>query len=170
MQKNYKNIRSFHNAKIHAHAISIAGKENEYALIQIEAEALCIEPFDGVSKLTDAHAALLYSKLSQLKKSQTEKIKAAVSVPDSPAVTEAGSTPSMTLAQRRTINKLTIYVLKWNIEYSFAKIIETLPNLRQKLTGWELNNSRIGRLYSIMSKTDADKLIKRLTQIERKKK
>lgn len=170
MYKGYKDIRSFYNAKIHALAINIAGAENERVLIQTECEQSGFGNFDGVSKLTDSQAESLYKRLTQVIRSLRENMNEAKKVrtvqfqpsPDS-------SSPSMTLSQRRTIIKLTRYVFEWTIEYTFSKIIETVPALRQKLTGWELNNSRIGRLYSVMSKADADKVIKRLSKIEKKK-
>lgn len=168
--KNFKDIRSFHNAKIHALAINIAGAENERVLIQTECEQSGFGNFDGVSKLTDAQAESLYKRLSQVSRSLREnmnEVKKVRAVPNQPLPDD--SNPSMTIGQRRTIIKLTRYVFKWTVEYSFSKIIETVPALRQKLTGWELNNSRIGRLYSIMTKSDADKVIKRLTKIEKKK-
>ena len=168
--KNFKDIRNFHNAKIHALAINIAGEENERVLIQTECEQLGYGNFDGVSKLTDAQAESLYRRLMEVSRSLREKmneVKKVRAVPNQPLPDD--SNPSMTEHQRRTIIKLTRYVFGWTVEYSFSKIVETVPALRQKLTGWELNNSRIGRLYSIMTKSEADKVIKRLTKIEKKK-
>ena len=168
--KNFKDIRSYHNAKIHALAINIAGEENERVLIQAECEQTGIENFDGVSKLTDAQAEFLYKRLVQVSRSLREKMNEVKKVRTDPTQPlPDGTSPSMTPGQRRTIIKLTRYVFNWSVEYSFSKIVETVPALRQKLTGWELNNSRIGRLYSVMTKADADKVIKRLTKIEKKK-
>lgn len=138
-------------------------------LIQTECEQSGFGNFDGVSKLTDAQAESLYKRLTQVIRSLREnmnEVKKVRTVPFQPS--PDSSSPSMTLSQRRTIIKLTRYVFEWTVEYTFSKIIETVPALRGKLTGWELNNSRIGRLYSVMSKADADKVIKRLTKIEKK--
>lgn len=162
--KNFKNIRAFHNAKIHALAYTIAGEEKD-TLIQAEAEALGVADFQGVSALTDAHAKALYDKLAKAGKSMRETLSKTQPV----STTQIPGNNSMTTKQRKILIKLARYIFAWSQEYTFSMIIETCPELRSRLTGWELNNSRLGKLFSIISKKQADKVIKRLTKIEKKK-
>ena len=166
--RSYKTRRAFLNAKIHALAIRIAGKENERALLQVESEALCSETFNGVSKLSDSQAESLYNTLlkvnSKIGKSLAD-VSPASGEPSPKASGNSGT--SMTVKQRRNIITLSRDSFKWDIPRLFAYILETCPPLRSRLSGWELEYSRITKLFSIMSNKDADKVIKRMTGNEK---
>jgi hypothetical protein len=76
----------------------------------------------------------------------------------------------MTLPQRNKIIAITKYNFKWSPEAAFSFIAEMFPDYRKRLSLWEIENSKINKLYALLNKKDADKIIKRLEQVEKRNK
>lgn len=79
-----------------------------------------------------------------------------------------GTGSGMTDAQRKKIIKVARWEFKWDIQVTFSKIIEILPELRKRLTPWEIQNCKMVALYGAMNKKQADKVIKVLSAIEKR--
>lgn len=74
----------------------------------------------------------------------------------------------MTTKQRAMLIRLTRYKYNWKKEATFAYILETCPELRNMLTSFEIKKSKLHILFSLMSKRDADSVLKRLIAIEKR--
>lgn len=74
----------------------------------------------------------------------------------------------MTQRQRAMLIKIARYKFNWKKEATFSYILETCPNLRDMLTNFEIRKSKLGILLKLMSKKDADKVLKRLLAIEKR--
>ena len=73
---------------------------------------------------------------------------------------------SMSDGQRRAIIKITKYIFHWSPEATFSYILETCPPLRSRLNNFEIKKSSLTKLFSIMSRQDAHKVIRRLDKIQ----
>lgn len=179
------------NQKIVGLAVRIAGTFKDelltsewYELMKdrIQGKEQIIE-FPGVSKLDDETATKLYYRLIELNKTAVSKTKQLIKnagIDEAEALSEEQraekiqkalyTSSPMTMKQRSALIKLLRYTLGWTIEAGFSYVIETCPELRRSLTGWELHHSRITKLYSLMTQAQADKVIKRLDKIVEKNK
>jgi hypothetical protein len=164
-QKNYKSRRAFLNAKLHAYSIQICSDTT--LLEQCVFEALVARGLSkhdikscSVLQLTDEEAEAIYKTLSETNKQVSANVKKAYEY--------TGQNQDMTFKQRNLIIKLTKYTWKWTPEATFSYILESCPHLRSKLTNFEIQKSKLKALFSLMVIEDADKVIKRLTQLEAK--
>lgn len=73
-----------------------------------------------------------------------------------------------TNGQIRAIIRITKYKLNWSKEATLGYILETCPEKRKRLTPFEIQNAKLGRLFFLLSKKEADKIIKRLDKIQLK--
>lgn len=171
MYKGFKDKRAYHNKKIYALAIVISGEDN--ARDFIEGEVLrVLESRTGTSpmftddvkpsikSLTDNEASMMYNRLIE----SARAIKTNQKKVDELFGTGSG----MTDAQRKKIIKVARWEFKWDIQVTFSKIIEILPELRKRLTPWEIQNCKMVALYGAMNKKQADKVIKVLSAIEKR--
>ena len=81
---------------------------------------------------------------------------------------EAVGLGKMSDGQRKLIIKLTRYKFNWSDEATFSFIADLFPDHRKRLTLWEVENSKLDKLMRLLTTKDADKLIKRLLQIEKR--
>jgi hypothetical protein len=70
--------------------------------------------------------------------------------------------------QRKAIIRITKYKLRWSPEATFSYILDTFPHKRKRLNSFEIQSSKLSKLFSILSKDDASKLIKRLDKLQLK--
>ena len=73
----------------------------------------------------------------------------------------------MSDAQRKKIIRICRYKFNWSIEVTFSKLIEFIPELRKRLTQWEIDNYKMVALYGKITKSQALKIIKILEKIEK---
>ena len=160
MFKGYKDYRSYLNAKLHALSIKICGSrelldtEIDRTILLRSGQGIFPLPAPSTTLLTIEEAENIYRKLFRTlnnlkKKSETDPNK-------------------MTPAQRNAIIKLTKYEMNWSVQATFSFILGVIPERRKRLSSWEIANSKMLKLYSIMSKEDANKVIKRLDQIKKR--
>ncbi len=90
-----------------------------------------------------------------------------VSSPDLPLVS---TFLNMTLNQRKIIIKITKYEFQWQAAATFSFILQTIPSLRRRLSQYEIHKSKLSILYNILSKNEADKIIKKLISIQKRNK
>lgn len=166
--RGYKSYRAFLNAKLHAISIKLCGDrfvlDDEIAGILRARPLPVLPPVISTELLTDAEASRLYKRLLTTLASVGSRLQEAKRI--------AGDTSSMILtpAQRKAIIKLTKYDFRWSPEATFSFILSALPERRKRLSPWEIQNSKLNKLYSTMSRADADKVIKRLDQIKKRNK
>lgn len=79
-----------------------------------------------------------------------------------------GTDNDMTQGQRKAIIKLTKYDFKWSPEATFSYILGIVPDKRKRLSPWEIQNSKLQRLFGLLTKMDADRVIKRLDKIKKR--
>lgn len=162
--KTFKSRRSFLNAKLHAYSIQICGDKT--VLEQLVYESLLARGLSknditscSVLQLTDQEAEAIYSTLADTNKQVSANVKKAYEY--------TGQNQDMTYKQRNLIIKLTKYSWNWTPEATFSYLLESLPHLRQRLNSFEIQKSKLKALYGLMTSEDADKVIKRLTQLEK---
>lgn len=167
MYKGYYSYRGYINAKLHALSIKICGDtsmlENEIIkTIETREDKSLDKDFIEIStkSLTDKEAANLYHKLITTLNSVSKNITSAKNI--------IGTNDSMTVAQRKAIIKITKYEFNWSPEATFSFILTVLPEKRKKLSSWEIQNSKLLKLYTLISRKDADKIIKRLDKIKKR--
>lgn len=171
MYRGYKTYRHFLNAKLHALAVQIVGESESKDYLRVNVEKIyagknqhCIINLDhdssGVRILTDTEAANLYKQLISICKIVKDNVKTSKVL--------IGADDSMTLKQRKAIIKIAKYGFKWSAEATFSFILSVVPARRKRLSGWEIKNSKLIKLYGILSSKDADKIIKRLEKIEKR--
>jgi len=73
---------------------------------------------------------------------------------------------AMTLPQRKAIIKITKYEFNWAPEATFSFILKVIPGCREKLTNYELKNSKLNILFNLLTSKQADTIIKRLIKIK----
>lgn len=170
--KGFKDKGSFYRAKIYAMANIITGNDAQEFVKNLVDEIKSkreIGIFDsdsdteGVKSLTDIELSKLYDKLLKIVKDVKQNQKKVNSL-----LGTEKSDLMMTDAQRRKIIRITKYKFNWSIEVVFSKILEFCPELRKKLTEWEIKNYRLPSLYGRIKNKDADKIIRRLEKIEKK--
>lgn len=74
----------------------------------------------------------------------------------------------MTDGQRKAIIRLSKYGFSWPPEAIFSFILYVVPEKRKRLSPWEIQNSKLQRLFGLLSKKDADRVIKRLDRIKKR--
>lgn len=157
--KGYKDYRSFLNAKLHALSIKICGDKSvlnyeidRELLFRVPNSAMFPLPPPSVTLLTIDEAKRIYDKLlltlKELKSEDKNKV--------------------MSIGQRKAIIKITKYDFEWSPEATFSFILGVLPEKRKRMSVWEVQNSKLQKLYMILSKADADKVIKRLDKIKKR--
>jgi len=109
-------------------------------------------PAPSVTLLTIDEAKNIYDKLLRTLKELKSEDKSKV----------------MSVGQRKAIIKITKYDFEWSPEATFSFILGVLPDRRNRMSVWEVQNSKLQKLYMIMSKADADKVIKRLDKIKKR--
>ena len=174
--RGYKTRRHFLNAKLHALSEVICGSrtvlDEEIQKIILRRSIppfshthtqYTLKPPGGVittKMLTDKEAKEIYKKLLPISKQvMANRIKTQELL---------GFSNKMTDMQRRALIKISKYKLSWKPEALFSYICETFPELRKKMSIWEIKNSKLYKLYSIMSKQQASKIIKRLDKIQKR--
>lgn len=182
MYKGYKSERAFYNAKIHALACTINAetadiilKDNITKIIGSRPQAGLFTDFRApetdrsnsgswrVTNLTDGEARGLYYQLLKDCKNVKANLKASNMILGIQGI-------EMSDSQRKRIIKLAKYNFGWTVEVTFSKILEFCPELAKRLTPWQIQNTKIQPLYSLMSKVQANRVIKRLEKIERRNK
>lgn len=151
--RGFKSYRHFLNSKLHALSCVICGDDT------LLDENLSLAGVKSVKDLDLQDARKLYFTFSELAKEasgKTNEIKSAIGL------------GAITNNQRAMIIKLTRYKWNWTPEATFSFILGILPEKRTKLSKWEIENSRMAKLYSILSAKEADKIIKHLLQIEKR--
>lgn len=162
MYKGYKTYRHFINAKLHALSVKICGSrelldtEIDRAIFSRSGSPIVPLPAPSTTLLTIEEAENIYRKLFRTlnnikKKSEIDPNK-------------------MTVQQRKAIIKLTRYEMNWSIQATFSFLLGVIPEKRKRLSSWEIQNSKLIKLYSLISSKDADKIIKRLEKIEKRNK
>jgi hypothetical protein len=76
----------------------------------------------------------------------------------------------MTPRQKAAILKIAKYIFKWAAPATFSFILETFPKYREKLSPWEIKNSKLRKLYTLLTCEDADLIIKKLDKIQERNK
>ena len=79
-----------------------------------------------------------------------------------------GTDGDMTQGQRKAIIKLTKYEFNWSPEATFSYILGIVPERRKRMSPWEIQNSKLQRLFGLLSKKDADRIIKRLDKMKKR--
>lgn len=157
--KGYKDYRAYLNAKLHALSINICGNrqilDNEIEKILLMRPGINDLPKEwSTTMLTTEEAETIYRRLYRTLSNIKSKSTADPNL--------------MTLQQRKAIIKLTKYNFSWSVPATFSFILGILPEKRKRLNGWEIRKSKITRLFSLLSKKDADKIIKRLDMIKKR--
>lgn len=172
--RGYISERAFYNAKCHALSEIICGSREVMEQEIVKAVAQRKNPLfenvpssssDGkisVTQLTDMEAKNLYRKLSGVASQLRKNQQAANEI--------IGVSDAMTVDQRKAIIRIASFGFKWQIPATFSFILEAIPRLRKKLSSWEIENSKIKKLYGLMTKKDADLIIKKLDQIKKRNK
>jgi len=153
MYRGFKTYRHFINAKLHALSAIICGDDT------VLDENLSLAGLKSVTELDLEDARKLYFRFAELAKQsaqKTDEMKSAIGL------------GKMNINQRKLIIRITKYKFRWSPQATFSFIAETFPDHRKRLSLWEIENSKLGKLYSLLSAKDADHLIKRLIQIEKR--
>lgn len=166
MYKGFESYRHYINSKLHGLSIRICGSRD---LLDQELDKIfgsrpsADQPKDGTmstTMLTDREANDLYNRLCKLAATVSANIKASKQI--------IGSDDFMTDPQRRAIIRLTKYDFKWSPEATFSYILGIVPEKRKRLSPWEIQNSKLQRLFGLLTKKDADRVIKRLDKIKKR--
>lgn len=153
MYRGFKTYRHFLNCKLHALSSVICGDDT------LLDENLALAGVKSVTELELQDARKLYYRFSELAKqssAKTNEMKSAIGL------------GSITQKQRAMIVKITRYNWKWSDEAVFSFIAEMFPEYRKRLSLWEIEHSKLNKLYGLLTAKDADKIIKRLLQIEKR--
>jgi hypothetical protein len=170
MYKGYYSYRGYLNAKLHAVSIKICGdttvlNDEIVKIVESRKEKLADAPEIievSTKSLTDKEAANLYHKLLSTLNSVSKNVTKAKDI--------IGSDDSMTVGQRKAMIKITKYDFHWSPEATFSFILQVLPAKRKRLSSWEIQNSKLLKLYTLISRKEADKIIKRLDKIIKRNK
>lgn len=153
MYRDYKTYRHFLNAKLHALSALICGDDT---VIDAELQRFGVE---SVTALSDADAKAVYDNLRIISKQIRHNRN---------AIGELIGPKRMSSNQRACIIKITKYKFNWGLAATFSYILETFPQFRKRLSPWEIQNNKLRKLYSFLTAKDADKIIKRLDQIQKR--
>lgn len=176
MYKNFASYRHYLNAKLHAMSITLSGdstliesliweclQKREPAQLPLGLTSSAENGGEwkpSVKDLTDSEAKNLYNLMIQLLSGQQQYIK---------ETGIEGHKQTLTDRQRRAIIALTKYKLNMSPDAAFTYILDTFPEKRRRLTEWEIKHSRLTKLFSLLDKKEASKLIKRLDSFYKKK-
>ena len=171
MYKGYKTYRHFLNAKLHALAVQIAGEEHYKEFLESEVTKLINRRItvgdnsfstsdNSVIDLAEVEAEWLYKEMVKICRTVKDNVKTSKIL--------TGSDDSITPGQRKAIIKLTKYNFRWSPEATFSFILGIVPEKRKRMSAWEIQNSKLLKLFSILSKKDADRIIKRLDKIKQR--
>lgn len=153
MYRGYATYRAFLNAKLHALSAVICGDD------ELIDSILADKNLKSVKELSTRDASELYQfLLSEAKRRQ----------PNADQVNSILGKGRMTDNQRNLIIKVTKYNFHWSPEATFSYIVEMFPDYRKRLSLWEVQNSKLGKLFSLLTAQDADRVIKRLLAIEKR--
>lgn len=169
MYKGYKTYRHYINAKLHGLSIKICGDrtvlDNEiinilndrrlYTYADVE-----LPPVISTNLLTDGEASNLYRRLINTFRDVQNNVNSAKTI--------IGTRDEMTVGQRKAIIRIAKYEFRWSPEATFSFILSVFPEKRKRLSSWEIQNSKLLKLYTLISSKDADKIIKRLDQIKKR--
>ena len=153
MYRGYKTYRHFLNYSLHALSVVICGDDT------VIDEELSQQGLSSVKELSDKEARLLYRQLSEVAKrtaKHTSVIETAIGL------------GKMTDRQRKAIIKISKYNFNWSNEATFSFIAEMFPDYRKRMSLWEVENSKLNKLFGLLTMKDADKIIKRLLSIEKR--
>jgi hypothetical protein len=151
MYRGFKTYRHYLNYKLHALSAIICGDD---CVID---EELAARGLSSVKELSNPEAKELVNKFTAIAKkvsSNVNELKTAI------------GEGKMTERQRAAIIKVAKYILHWSNESLFSYILDTYPAYRNRLSQWEVRNSKLNKLFGLLSSKDADKIIKRLDQIK----
>lgn len=153
MYRGFKTYRHWLNYSLHALSAVICGDDKviDEMLEQNNYKSVKDVPYD-----------LARQWLKQLK-----EVAKQVS-PGHNKLKEAVGQGKMTDSQRKLIVKLTRYKFNWSEEATFSYIADLFPDYRKRMTLWEVENSQLDKMMRLLTNKDADKLIKRLLQIEKR--
>lgn len=174
MYRGFQSYRHYLNAKLHGLSIRICGsrevlEQEIYAILSSrELHPAAKDSLRNESSVTsvsttmlsDSEARDLYVKLLGVCRSVQDNLKKSRQL--------TGNDDSMTPGQRKAIIKITRYDFMWSPEAAFSFIIGLFPEKRKRLSPWEIQNSKLDRLYGILTKKDADRVIKRLDKIKKR--
>jgi len=153
MYRGFKTYRHFLNYKLHALSAIICG--DDYV---IDGE-LAARGLSSVKELSNPEAKELVEKFTATAKrvsNNVDGLKAAI------------GEGKITDRQRAAIIKVGKYILNWSNESIFSYILDTCPAHRKRLSLWEVRNSKLNKLLGLLSSKDADAVIKRLDQIQKR--
>ena len=168
MYKGYKTYRGYINAKLHALSFLICGSREvlDTEICRILKSRTSPDHLDdnkpvlielSSKLLTDSEATDLYHKLIRtadaIKKNEVK------------ANEILGINDIITDKQRKAIISLCQYKLKWNPSGTFGYLMKTIPELKGRMTGLQYKNCDLKKMYSVISKSEADTIIKRLDKI-----
>lgn len=153
MYRGYKTYRHYLNAKLHALSTVICGDDT------VIDEELARRGLKSVTELSPADAKLLHTQLTEVARKVSNNVNELKSIIGAGRITDR---------QRAAIIKIARYKFNWSQEATFSYILESLPGYRKKLSSWEIENSKLNKLYSILTAKDADKIIKRLDMIQKR--
>lgn len=166
MYKGFQSYRHYLNSKLHALSLRICGSrevlDQEICNILGSRQEAGHAPVDTVSTtmLTEEEAGELYQRLCKVASKVSANIKASRKI--------IGNDDAMTDGQRKALIKLTKYQLSWSAEATFSYILGIVPDKRKRLSPWEIQNSKLQRLFGLLTKKDADRVIKRLDKIKKR--
>ena len=169
MYKNFKSYRHYLNAKLHGMSVTLSGdntllesliwesfqkrEPEQLPLVLIEAASDGHDWKPSATDLTDDEAKQIYKFMLGLLQGQQQYVK---------STGIAGHSEMLTDKQRRAIISLSKYRLGMSQEAAFSYVLETFPEKRKRLTSWEIENCKLTKLYSLMTRREASTLIKRL--------
>ena len=174
--RGFKSRRHFINSKLHGLSVKICGDrtvldESIYRIIKNRPTdaALSLDTIESTGQvsttmLTDQEAAYLYNEMIRTLAKVQKNVSAAKTI------VGFKDKSVMSVGQRKAIIKITKYEFNWSPEATFSFILTVVPEKRKRLTSWEIQNSKLLKLYTLISYKDADKIIKKLDQIIKRNK
>lgn len=174
MYKGFQSYRHYLNAKLHGLSVRICGgrevlDQEIYSILSHRSakagaqDSLHIGASTNsvsTTMLTDTEASDLYNRLLKVCKTVQANLKTSKMI--------TGTDNDMTQGQRKAIIKLSKYDFKWSPEATFSYILGIVPDKRKRLSPWEIQNSKLQRLFGLLTKKDADRVIKRLDKMKKR--
>jgi len=172
--RGFQSYRHYINSKLHGLSVRICGgrevlDEEIYKILNSrELKPAAQDSLSGLSgtasvsttMLSDQEAHDLYRRLCKVASKVSANIKGAKQI--------IGNDDAMTDGQRKAIIRLSKYGFSWPPEAIFSFILYVVPEKRKRLSPWEIQNSKLQRLFGLLSKKDADRVIKRLDRIKKR--
>lgn len=153
MYRGFKTYRHYLNYQLHALSAVICGDDT------VIDDELARRGLTSVKDLSLRDAQALVKDLTLVAKKVSNNVN---------QLKEAIGQGRMTVSQRAAIIKIAKYIFNWSNEAIFSFILETFPDYRNKLSKWEIENSKLYKLFGLLSSKDADKIIKRLDAIKKR--